>query len=207
MRKWVGEGTYRGPDINAIPDAVDINMIVMAGAVEVGRPVDAHGVLAAAIQATIHAAKRLHVPRAVEIAMHCHRGGRRSGAVQWSHDRDAARDGRHGRHVADALTPSRGLVKHVPVRAASRDTVVNHGIHGELLGALEAGGRRRKPARRQDARGLGAVQGTDALQDASLVAKRATQRVEQWVVAFKRPKACGGAVQLAQRQDELDTLY
>jgi hypothetical protein len=80
------ERTYRGPDVDAVSDAVDIDVIVMAGVVEERDPVDTHGALATGVLAPIW----MDASRAGEVAVHCHRRVRGRRIEQGPHDGHAA---------------------------------------------------------------------------------------------------------------------
>jgi hypothetical protein len=123
--------TYRGPDIYAIPDAVDIDVIVMTGvAVERGS-VESLGTRAAAI--------RLHASGTGEVT-HRHRCRRRRGIVQRPHDGHASGHGGDLRHVGNALSACRGAIVHELIRSYKWEPVIDNRIHGVLRGMRPSSG-------------------------------------------------------------------
>jgi hypothetical protein len=187
--------TYRGPDVNAIPDSVDIDVIVMTGvAVERG-PVDSLGTRAAAI--------RLHASGTGEVT-HRHRGRRRRGIVQRSHNGHASGHGGYLCHVGNALAACRGAIAHELIRRCKWEPVIDNRIHG-VLWAMRPSSGWAGTASGNERVGLLVSRNTHTLVDARHVVNRASHSAER-TVTLDRVRRCRVVAQLAERQDQVSAL-
>ena len=193
--KLPGRGTYRGPDVDAIPDAVDIDVIVMTGvAVERG-PVDSLGTRATSI--------RLHASGTGEV-IHRHRGSRRRGIVQRAHDGHASGHGGYLCHVGNALAACRGAIAHELIRRCKWEPVIDNRIHSVLRGMRPSGGWA-DTASCNERVGLLVSRSTHTLIDIRHVVDRASHSAER-TVTLGWVRRCRVVAQLTERQDQVSAL-
>lgn len=187
--------TYRGPDVNAVPDAVDIDMVVMTGVVVERGSVDPLSARAAAVL--------LHASWA-GVVTHRHGSRRRRGIVQRPHGGHASGHGGHLCHVGKALAARRSAVGHELIRCCNWEIVVDNRIHGVLRG-MRSGSGWADTTRCNERVGLLRSRNTHTLVGIRHIVNRASQSVER-TVTLNRARRCRVAAQLTERQDQVSAL-